>query len=90
MGWQWKEQHLDLILVPLGFSIMCIYHIFLLHIYNKRHTLTAIGYENDNKEAWVEKMLQAVLYKPLTCRSCMSYKPRFRGKKRSYKPYYCH
>ncbi|KAD4178972.1 hypothetical protein E3N88_27563 [Mikania micrantha] len=57
MGWKWKEEHLDLILVPLGFSIMCIYHLFLLYRYLKRPHLTSIGYENHNKKAWVEKML---------------------------------
>ncbi|XP_076909338.1 uncharacterized protein LOC143566553 [Bidens hawaiensis] len=57
MGWQWKEEHLDLILVPLGFLIMCFYHLFLLYRYLKRPDLTAIGYENHNKKAWVEKML---------------------------------
>ncbi|MFS7921499.1 hypothetical protein Hanom_Chr03g00237471 [Helianthus anomalus] len=57
MGWQWKEEHLDLILVPLGFLIMCIYHLFLLYRYLTCPHLTAIGYENHNKKAWVEKML---------------------------------
>ncbi|KAI3828230.1 hypothetical protein L1987_02327 [Smallanthus sonchifolius] len=36
---------------------MCIYHLFLLYRYLKRPYLTAIGYENHNKKAWVEKML---------------------------------
>ncbi|KAI3703884.1 hypothetical protein L1987_74080 [Smallanthus sonchifolius] len=57
MGWKWKEEHLDLILVPLGFLIMCIYHLFLLYRYLKHPYLTAIGYENHNKKAWVEKIL---------------------------------
>ncbi|KAK9077470.1 hypothetical protein SSX86_005807 [Deinandra increscens subsp. villosa] len=57
MGWKWKEEHLDLILVPLGFSIMCIYHLFLLYRYLKCPELTAIGFENHNKKAWVQKML---------------------------------
>ncbi|KAI3497145.1 hypothetical protein L1887_39541 [Cichorium endivia] len=57
MGWTWKEEHLDLILVPVGFLIMCVYHLFLLYRYLKHPETTAIGYENHNKKAWVEKML---------------------------------
>ncbi|KAL8195475.1 hypothetical protein R6Q57_025878 [Mikania cordata] len=57
MGWTWKEEYLDLILVPSGFWIMCTYHLFLLHRYLKHPQLTAIGYENNNKNAWVKKML---------------------------------
>lgn len=57
MGWTWKEDHLDLFLVPTGFLIMCVYHLFLLFRYLKCPELTAIGYENHNKKAWVEKML---------------------------------
>ncbi|XP_071727166.1 uncharacterized protein [Rutidosis leptorrhynchoides] len=56
MGW-WKEQNLDLILVPIGLLIMCIYHLFLLYRYLKCPELTAIGFENHNKKAWVQKML---------------------------------
>nr|XP_043630800.1 uncharacterized protein LOC122602138 isoform X2 [Erigeron canadensis] len=56
MGW-WKEEKLDLILVPVGFLIMCIYHLFLLYRYLNCPEVTAIGYENHNKKAWVEKML---------------------------------
>ncbi|KAI3755762.1 hypothetical protein L1987_55568 [Smallanthus sonchifolius] len=57
MGWTWKEEHLDLILMPLAFSIMCVYHLFLLYRYLKHPEITAIGYENNNKNAWVRKML---------------------------------
>ncbi|CAI9265601.1 unnamed protein product [Lactuca saligna] len=57
MGWAWKEEHLDIILVPSGFLIMCVYHLFLLYRYLKHPETTAIGYENHNKKAWVEKML---------------------------------
>ncbi|KAI3702817.1 hypothetical protein L6452_28569 [Arctium lappa] len=58
MGWTWKEEYLDLILVPFGFFIMCLYHLFLLYRYLKHPETTAIGYENHNKNAWVKKMLQ--------------------------------
>ncbi|KAK1431014.1 hypothetical protein QVD17_14204 [Tagetes erecta] len=58
MGWTWKEEHLDLILVPLGFCIMSTYHLSLLYRYLKHPACTAIGFENNNKNAWVRKMLQ--------------------------------
>ncbi|KAI3769296.1 hypothetical protein L6452_00397 [Arctium lappa] len=58
MGWTWKESHLDLFLVPLGLLIMCIYHLFLLYRYLRIPETTTIGFENHNKSAWVEKMLQ--------------------------------
>ncbi|KAI7727489.1 hypothetical protein M8C21_008291 [Ambrosia artemisiifolia] len=57
MSWKWKDEYLDMTLVPLGLLIMCIYHLFLFYRYLKRPYLTAIGYENHNKKAWVEKML---------------------------------
>ncbi|CAI9263868.1 unnamed protein product [Lactuca saligna] len=58
MGWTWKESHLDLFLVPLGLLIMCIYHLILLYRYHIIPETTTIGFENHNKSAWVEKMLQ--------------------------------
>ncbi|KAI3753721.1 hypothetical protein L2E82_25782 [Cichorium intybus] len=58
MGWTWKEGHLDLFLVPLGLLIMCAYHLFLLYRYHIIPETTTIGFENHNKSAWVEKMLQ--------------------------------
>ncbi|KAF5814801.1 hypothetical protein HanRHA438_Chr03g0127121 [Helianthus annuus] len=57
MGWTWKEEHLDLFLVPLGLWIMCTYHLFLLYRYLKHPQLTAIGFENNNKNGWVRKTL---------------------------------
>ncbi|XP_024963895.1 uncharacterized protein LOC112504174 [Cynara cardunculus var. scolymus] len=45
-------------MVPLGFLIMSIYHLFLLYRYLRIPETTAIGFENHNKTAWVEKMLQ--------------------------------
>ncbi|OAY69243.1 hypothetical protein ACMD2_26732 [Ananas comosus] len=49
---------IDLVLVPSGLVIMFGYHLFLLYrILRCPHT-TVIGYENHNKRAWVERMLQ--------------------------------
>ncbi|XP_010919292.1 uncharacterized protein [Elaeis guineensis] len=49
---------IDLVLVPSGLAILFGYHLFLLYrILRFPHT-TVIGYENHNKRAWVERMLQ--------------------------------
>ncbi|XP_058095771.1 uncharacterized protein LOC131241116 [Magnolia sinica] len=53
-----EKQYLDLILVPTGLIFMFGYHLYLLYkILRYPHT-TVIGYENHNKLAWVERMLQ--------------------------------
>ncbi|KAK2968402.1 hypothetical protein RJ640_004408 [Escallonia rubra] len=58
MGWSWRKEHLDLILVPIGLFIMLSYHLFLLYrILRFPHT-TIVGYENHHKRAWVEKLMQ--------------------------------
>nr|CAD1823817.1 unnamed protein product [Ananas comosus var. bracteatus] len=52
------QRSIDLVLVPSGLVIMVGYHLFLLYrILRCPHT-TVIGYENHNKRAWVERMLQ--------------------------------
>ncbi|KAJ8485362.1 hypothetical protein OPV22_017847 [Ensete ventricosum] len=52
------RESIDLVLVPAGLAMMFGYHLFLLYrILRFPHT-TVIGYENHNKRAWVERMLQ--------------------------------
>ncbi|XP_015942988.1 uncharacterized protein LOC107468249 [Arachis duranensis] len=52
------KEYLDLILVPLGLLIMFSYHIFLLYRYlNLPHT-TAMGFENNDKKIWVDRIMQ--------------------------------
>ncbi|KAJ9136107.1 hypothetical protein P3X46_033218 [Hevea brasiliensis] len=54
-----KKNYLDLILVPSGLPIMFAYHLFLLYRYlNLPHT-TVMGFENNDKRAWVERIMQA-------------------------------
>ncbi|KAJ3683405.1 hypothetical protein LUZ60_013632 [Juncus effusus] len=55
----WLERgSIDLVLVPCGLVIMFGYHLILLYrILRYPHT-TVIGYENHNKRAWVERMMQ--------------------------------
>ncbi|XP_057949973.1 uncharacterized protein LOC131144983 isoform X2 [Malania oleifera] len=56
MGFQ--KEYLDLVLVPSGLLIMFSYHLILLYRYlNLPHT-TVIGYENNDKRAWVERIMQ--------------------------------
>ncbi|KAF5206263.1 spastin, putative (Protein of unknown function, DUF599) [Thalictrum thalictroides] len=53
-----QKEYLDMVLVPCGIVIMFGYHIYLLYrIILYPHT-TVIGYENHNKRAWVERMMQ--------------------------------
>ncbi|KAE8686692.1 hypothetical protein F3Y22_tig00111036pilonHSYRG00063 [Hibiscus syriacus] len=48
----------DMVLVPAGLLSMLGYRLFLLYRYlNCPHT-TVIGFQNHDKEAWVEGVLQ--------------------------------
>ncbi|KAL0362654.1 UNVERIFIED_CONTAM: hypothetical protein Scaly_1220600 [Sesamum calycinum] len=58
MGLTWKEEHLDFVLVPSGLLIMLGYHLFHLHRCINRPETTVIGYENQNRRAWVARILQ--------------------------------
>ncbi|KAK9085428.1 hypothetical protein Sjap_025839 [Stephania japonica] len=53
----WEDRYLDLIFVPGGLLIMFVYHIHLLYRILKQPHTTVIGYENHNKEAWVERLM---------------------------------
>lgn len=57
-----QKEYLDLVLVPSGLLIMFTYHLFLLYRYlNLPHT-TVIGFENNDKRAWVERIMQVSLF----------------------------
>ncbi|GAB2298630.1 hypothetical protein Dimus_032700 [Dionaea muscipula] len=56
MGYQ--KENLDLILVPSGLLIMFSYHLFLLYRYLHLPHTTAIGFENNDTRAWVERILK--------------------------------
>ncbi|CAN6210431.1 unnamed protein product [Urochloa humidicola] len=51
--------NMDLVLVPCALAVMVGYHLLLLHRILRRPHTTAIGYENHNKIAWVERMARA-------------------------------
>ncbi|XXG66778.1 hypothetical protein AAC387_Pa06g0283 [Persea americana] len=53
-----KKEDLDMVLVPSGLMVMFGYHLYLIYRIIKLPHTTVIGYENHNKMAWVEKMLQ--------------------------------
>ncbi|CAB4309420.1 unnamed protein product [Prunus armeniaca] len=52
------KEDLDLVLVPSGLLIMFLYHIILLYRYLHLPHTTAIGFENNDKRAWVERIMQ--------------------------------
>ncbi|XP_021830243.1 uncharacterized protein LOC110770409 [Prunus avium] len=52
------KEDLDLVLVPSGLLIMFVYHIILLYRYLHLPHTTVIGFENNDKRAWVERIMQ--------------------------------
>ncbi|VFQ89061.1 unnamed protein product [Cuscuta campestris] len=52
-----EKQYIDLLLVPSGLLFMFAYHIFLLYRYLHTPHTTVIGFENNDKRAWVEKIM---------------------------------
>ncbi|XP_062018296.1 uncharacterized protein LOC133734698 [Rosa rugosa] len=53
-----EEEYIDVLLVPAGLLIMLVYHLFLLFKYFNKPLSTSLGYENNDKRIWVEKILQ--------------------------------
>eukprot|EP00261_Vitis_vinifera_P036819 XP_019078062.1 PREDICTED: uncharacterized protein LOC100250378 [Vitis vinifera] len=53
-----EKAHLDLLLVPSALLIMFAYHLFLLYRYLTAPHTTVIGFENNDKRAWVERIMQ--------------------------------
>ncbi|XP_023746850.1 uncharacterized protein LOC111894997 [Lactuca sativa] len=52
------KENLDLVLVPSGLLVMFGYHLWLLYrCLNCPHT-TTIGFENNDKKAWVDKIMK--------------------------------
>ncbi|KAG9159459.1 hypothetical protein Leryth_011011 [Lithospermum erythrorhizon] len=56
---KFHKELLDLILVPSGLMIMFSYHLFLLYRCLKLPHTTIFGFENNDKKAWVEKIMQS-------------------------------
>ncbi|KZV57560.1 hypothetical protein F511_03020 [Dorcoceras hygrometricum] len=54
-----QKEWLDLVLVPCGLLIMFSYHLVLLYRCLKLPHTTVIGFENNDKKAWVRKIMQS-------------------------------
>ena len=59
-----EKAQLDLLLVPSALLIMFAYHLFLLYRYLTAPHTTVIGFENNDKRAWVERIMQAIQASP--------------------------
>ncbi|KAL2931741.1 ABC transporter NFT1 [Bienertia sinuspersici] len=53
-----EKESLDLVLVPCGLIMMFVYHIVLLYRYLHYPETTVMGFENHNKRAWVERVME--------------------------------
>ncbi|KAL3851357.1 hypothetical protein ACJIZ3_013239 [Penstemon smallii] len=56
---EFRKEYLDLVLVPSGLFIMFSYHIVLLYRCLKLPHTTVIGFENNDKKTWVQKVMQS-------------------------------
>nr|KYP51878.1 hypothetical protein KK1_026234 [Cajanus cajan] len=59
MNMKFHKEYLDLVLVPSGLLIMFVYHLFLLYKYVNQPHSTVMGFENNDKRIWVERIMQA-------------------------------
>ncbi|XP_042518908.1 uncharacterized protein LOC122092730 [Macadamia integrifolia] len=57
MEFDFLLDNLDVIFVPAGLLIMFTYHLYLIYRVKRYPATTAIGYENYNRIAWVERMM---------------------------------
>lgn len=53
-----EKENLDIVLVPSGLLIMFGYHLYLLYRCLYRPHTTVIGFENNDRKAWVERIMQ--------------------------------
>ena len=53
-----EKKYLDVVLVPSGLLIMLVYHLFLYYRYLHHPLTTVMGYENQDKKVWVDKIMQ--------------------------------
>ncbi|KAG2687720.1 hypothetical protein I3843_09G064700 [Carya illinoinensis] len=52
------KEELDLVLVPAGLLFMLAYHFFFLYRYFHRPHTTFMGYDNNDKRAWVKSIME--------------------------------
>ncbi|XP_058085396.1 uncharacterized protein LOC131232897 [Magnolia sinica] len=53
-----KKEDLDLVLIPLGLSLMVAYHVWLFHRVLTRPTETVMGLNAINRRIWVQTMME--------------------------------
>ncbi|KAM1633585.1 hypothetical protein ACFXTN_010623 [Malus domestica] len=53
-----ENEDLDLMLVSSGLLIMFVYHIIILYRYIHLPHTTVVGFENNDKRVWVERVMQ--------------------------------
>ncbi|KAM6551175.1 hypothetical protein CsatB_000983 [Cannabis sativa] len=53
-----EKQNLDIVLVPSGLLVMFGYHLYLLYRCLYRPHTTVIGFENNDRKAWVERIMK--------------------------------
>ncbi|KAK1389286.1 hypothetical protein POM88_017464 [Heracleum sosnowskyi] len=58
MSWEWKEEFLDRLLVPIGLLIMFAYHAWLFYRYRNFPLTTVLGCDDYYKKIWAQKTLQ--------------------------------
>lgn len=60
MFWSDLASNLDLVLVPTGILFLVAYHLYLLYRIKKYPNTTVIGFENGNKQVWVQQMMKDI------------------------------
>lgn len=58
MIWKDLAENLDLVLVPTGVLFLVVYHVYLLCRIIKYPNTTVIGFENGNRQVWVQQMMK--------------------------------
>ncbi|KGN62846.1 uncharacterized protein LOC101209677 [Cucumis sativus] len=57
---EWKESHLDLILVPTGFILMMCYHLGLWYKVRTQPFTTIIGINTSGRRLWVSSIIKDI------------------------------
>ncbi|GAV92545.1 DUF599 domain-containing protein, partial [Cephalotus follicularis] len=55
---EWRKCYLDVILVPLGFSITVSYHVYLWHKVRRQPLTTIIGTNATGRQFWVSSIMK--------------------------------
>ncbi|XP_031257563.1 uncharacterized protein LOC116121056 [Pistacia vera] len=55
---EWRKSYLDVILVPLGFSITIAYHVWLWHKVRTQPLTTTLGTNSRGRSYWVAAMMK--------------------------------